>query len=140
MNREIKFRAWSENDKRMVEPDELVFWNGCCYLNKSKSLNNPDKPYSASKLKGYSILEKFVMQYTGLKDKNGVEIYEGDVANFVFPNNGNVGIAPVVWEYGCWNVTDFKNEAGSNNIYNLVLYDIEVIGNIYENPELLTNK
>lgn len=112
--REIKFRAWDKKGKVWLE------WGS---FDLFQMLKND---------------RYVVVQYTGLKDKKGKEIYEGDILAFIFPNNSNKGIAPIVWEYGCWNVTDFKNEAGSNNIYNLYpTTDCEVIGNIKENPELL---
>ena len=130
--REIKFRAWdgenlhgSESIKhKAVGEIKGTKFPMLCYLPMSYLLGDSN--------------DWIWMQFTGLHDKNGKEIYEGDVLTFVFPNNGNKGTAPVVWEYGCWNVTDFKNDAGSNNIYNLYpATDCEVIGNIYKNPELL---
>ena len=66
-----------------------------------------------------------LMQYTGLKDKNGTEIYEGDI--FLVPYN-NIGKKVVEFEGGSYNVKDF-----------LVSGKITVIGNMYENPELLEN-
>lgn len=86
---------------------------------------------------------KYVMQYTGLKDKNGTEIYRGDIVNT--PN----GIYKVEWNqlHCSWGLftdsgqsknmlADWVNEDGStpNQWENKSL---EVIGNIYENPELL---
>ena len=68
------------------------------------------------------------MQYTNLKDKNGREIYEGDVV--VFPFLSDKGGHPVVveWKDCGWNWLNIHYTGGM---------EIEVIGNIYQNPELL---
>ncbi|WP_130067774.1 YopX family protein [Bacillus albus] len=76
-----------------------------------------------------------VMQYTGLKDKNGKEIYEGDILEF----SGNVvalGIVKYNENFATFQACNgnsgwlFGNESGTN---------IEILGNIYENPELVKN-
>jgi uncharacterized phage protein (TIGR01671 family) len=71
------------------------------------------------------------MQYTGLKDKNGKEIYEGDIVSFVYDHTGSVWTMAVDW--------DEKNAMFilKGNSVSLSEFDGEVIGNIYENPDLL---
>lgn len=76
-----------------------------------------------------------IMQYTGLKDKNGVEIYEGDIVEFIGHKNRVIEWTPEKNHYSGWYAT--------GDIRPLPLYSgqepntIEVIGNIYENPELI---
>lgn len=126
----------------MVETDELVFWNGCCYLNPDKTLNDKNKPYSSARLKGYTILEKYIMQYTGLKDKNGKEIYEGDILEF----------DKYEW-YRCFTKTKedidklpsyyfdvyFDNKEGwcGAGICKEWKTYCKIVGNIYEHPKIL---
>ena len=141
--RDVKFRAW--NGKEIVSREKLVFWNGNCYLNPTGTLNDPEQPHKPAKLdrlRGYSILE--VMQYTGLHDKNGAEIYEGDIVRFKWNPIFNDPSELFEWElpveydavWGCFvmrirSKTDDEVkvavgspvEAGQN---------IEVIGNLYE--------
>jgi len=109
--REIKFRAWDKEKKIMdYNPSIPAFGDiNNIYLNGWFSENS------------YFILQ----QFTGLKDKNGKEIYEGDILEL--KHNDRVVLKHiVVWnEKRCgWSDYEPKNE-------------FEVIGNIYENPELL---
>ncbi|EJO7236426.1 YopX family protein [Listeria monocytogenes] len=76
-----------------------------------------------------------VGQYTGLKDKNGNKIFEGDIVNCKFFDRMVGDIAGVINFIDCvWAVSDFKNK----RLYQLIDVDnIEIIGNIHENPDLL---
>lgn len=151
MSREIKFRVWDKDLKKMHicgenQHDSISFSypeNEAHYYNLQNGCG--------SSTDGSGTYE--LMQYTGLKDKNGMEIYEGDIIYWEI-NNG-VGIesytAIVKWsedlvEEG-WNQT-YKWLVGYTGNYYRGSYDelstpaayneaLQVIGNIYENPELL---
>lgn len=110
-NREIKFRAWDNDDKKLI-------YSG----------NN----YPFHKMGGYYLddligNESELMQYTGLKDKNGKEVYEGDIVKrytgYVFEEK--------IRKYSLGNTNEAKVTGYDHHPTD------EIIGNIYENPELI---
>ena len=128
--REIKFRAWIKKEEIMT-----YFEDESYILNGDMSVDAFD--YDKSNCKNYfepcyKTVDVELMQYTGLKDKNGVEIYEGDILQNVYDDD--VGIIEWSEEDAMFVLTidnletNFSNERSKH---------WEVIGNIYDNPELL---
>ena len=125
--RDIKFRAWHKDNDSMVyfdnkkaSKDMYIAMNLCALMNGD--------------------FGDVLMQYTGLKDKNGVEIYEGDILT------GGVSghVKPVVVEWSTVrrgsNVNGATTHAGFNiSEYYITFSQCRVIGNIHQNPELLGN-
>lgn len=115
MNREIKFRIWNAYDKKMI------YWNELLKNNLANIFTIP-------------LYNKWLMQYTGLHDKNGKEIYEGDIVKIT--GSKEIDIGKVIYEYNGFTV-DVTNMDRFYGRVHLLEKFTEVIGNIYDNPELL---
>ena len=150
MSREIKFRVWQKDKKVMMDVKEYDFEN---------------KEIWAENITGtwYKDDGLEIMQYTGLKDKNGKEIYEGDIVKCRVNDNSIKGEEAYVLDkdgFGLEHIkktVNYKIEFWNSN-YNygyrvkngktnfmitqgtLLNIEAEVIGNIYENSELLEEK
>lgn len=123
MNREIKFRAWDIKHKQLVGVEKIDFLEGQinfledhCYI-ETLNLN-----------------EIVLMQFTGFKDKYYVEIYEGDIIKM---KDGN--IFEIYWDEidGNWTRKNIYKVKHPFNKSILIYYDSEIIGNIYQNQELM---
>ena len=120
--REIKFRIWNIRERRYIQEfDMLVIdFNGIIY----ESLIY-DGLYEVEQ-------EDYILeQYTGLKDKKGVEIYEGDIVEHKY--YGEITQGKVYFDDYCWNITDFSEP--TYDCPSLVFSEemiFTVIGNIHE--------
>ena len=129
MVREIKFRAWDDIKEKMIYHVSLDLKTGWwVYFGSSSGTVFDEGLIKVGAKKGIPP----IMQLTGLKDEDGKDIYEGDILAY----GDNVPERAVVFENGSFRLAD--NDAHSNQI--LVTDTAKrllVIGNIYENPELL---
>ena len=156
MNREIKFRVW--DTERMFYPDDrthVAIFSGPRRIKWGLYWNTGGRMAAGE-------LQEVLMQYTGLKDSKGTEIYEGDVvrhvAAFFIPlDDGSKDmelvesedVGSIIFDHGSFMfVTPEDPPRLSATLWPGVggllsedeRYDFEVIGNIYENPELLSNE
>ena len=116
-NREIKFKAWDKKNKRMATAFFIASISGLPFLTVK---NNP--------IEIMPILSDFILlQFTGLKDENGKEIYEGDIIEYDFLPEGKDQRSEVIFRNGKFCIKDGNNYMPSG----------KVIGNINENKELL---
>ena len=125
MQRQLKFRAWDKLEKRFIYPDKGYQGHYVLDLNgRFQNLQN-----------GSGGDEYVVQQWTGLTDSKGNDIYDGDIISYIqylfntSPDKYPVKTKQVEWKNmnGCWNI--YESRAGEDII--------EVVGNIFENSELL---
>ena len=141
--REIKFRVYLD---KMYYQNEYVEYDtnlaGIDFLNKIVTFAGYTDGEEEDSFERYSFDENNIlykkdlkiMQYTGLKDKNNKEIYEGDI----LANGNNEKPYKVIFENGSFRA-EFEGdfEEYSFDLIDVVAQGCEVVGNIYENPELI---
>ena len=133
MKREIKFRVWDHNTNTMMIPDNFEFYDG-----KIGWIDAGREAGPGSGNDGYP--DQFeIMQYTNLKDKNGREIYEGDIVKLhqvVLSPDDMIGWVEYTAQYG-YSIRFGKRRCRQSDWATDEGEKYEVIGNIFENPELL---
>lgn len=134
--REIKFRGKRIDNKEWVV-GQLLFFNSTVGNNNMVRIaggcewNNETQWYHLCNI--HIIEENTIGQYTGLKDKNGVEIYEGDILEYMAIADGKQR-DKVIFDRGTF-VVDYSEDY--KQPVNEINHCAEVIGNIYDNPELI---
>ena len=138
--REIKFRAWDKEDKEIFQVIMISWFEG-----KGMVLSGRGGSIVASDCE--------LMQYTGLKDKNGKEVYEGDVVHRIcLDENCNlehIGVVTYSEKWCFWGIDEknIQRDLIGGYLAHLVfgspqedrIIPIEILGNIYENPELMAS-
>lgn len=128
-NREIKFRAWDIVKKKMCNKLTIDYCNEYGFNN---AYHEDDSGFGDIPI---------LMQFTGLKDKNEKEIYEGDIVKTRWIEDDKIYTGKVIFKDGCFRlyverffVPVFDSE------YSSYIRELEILGNIYENPELFAKK
>lgn len=133
--REIKFRAWDKSQNKMYQVRGINFDNEDLWLKINET-----------QIMGANLFEVELMQYTGLKDKNGKEIYEGDIVTYSVKGFKKINKTVMTFneEHGAYLFGIYEGvkmpcgkKTRMNKYTRKSVNNVEVIGNIYENPELL---
>jgi len=131
-----KFRAWDKESKSMHQILEIIYSNDLSYISFI-TIGGGNLIYGPKRRLGDDVI---IMQSTGLKDKNGVEIFEGDV---LLHTSSSVNYSDTYWHSY---VQAYRMGNGAFRIKGKHIYDtdlmgarsrIEVVGNIYQHQKLL---
>ena len=125
--RSIKFRAWDNENNQMLDVQEINF-EDCFYGGEMQIKTTMYNDY-------FDCREMPLMQYTGLHDKNGKEIYEGDIVKV--RKYSSFEIEVVKFDKGCFYAGMHYGSSTRSTVKLIQPKLTEVIGNIYENKELL---
>lgn len=131
--REIKFRAFNKAERKMCRVVSIDFTGFI-------TVRFPEFEHESDDYNDQMLIEEFepLMQYTGLKDRNGKEIYEGDICETVTYSGKHSGTIDVVkFSGGAFKLTDIEDALLPIPLDDSDIKSVEVIGNIYEHKHLL---
>lgn len=123
-----RYRAWEPYCKKMFANDQIIIWNGNVYVNDADKI-------TVDNMNGWSIDDKYLMQSTGLFDKNGKEIFEGDIVHAYSEDARLIGAVEYFDNAYC-----IKTKNGVYNSLWINAEQYEIVGNVFENPELVEEK
>jgi len=142
--REIKFRGKRVDNGEWVYGYPIIVSYKAWIKDINDTTTNPRRlGQNSADFRCVEVEKETVGQYTGLKDKNGVEIYEGDIVtacwyDYEEPNHDMTGIVEFTEGWMSYWIADYdKKEFSELNGQGYYHWTIEVIGNIYDNPELV---
>ncbi len=130
--REINLRAWDRKNKYMFYAGSLSGVGDFYMARYSEKVCDGEEFYNR-----FSSIDYEWMRFTGLRDKNDRQIYEGDIVSWsIFPDSGESKVIDIVdFASGCFRAKKRCEILGTKEPHRR----LEVIGNIYENPELLSS-
>lgn len=124
--RELKFRAWDKEKKKMFTVATLCLFDDATFDKGMDWQHNTQDWYGEE---GF-VVKPVLMQYTGLKDRHSAEIYEGDIVKF------RDKIGSIVYCGDRFSIDDQENNLQDLHFFQHS-WEVEVIGNIHQNPERL---
>lgn len=140
--REIKFRAWDRERKKMINADGLIFQKEFHYMKEEKEYIDRLRLDYREEFLNHIQKNYILLQYTGLKDNRGKEIYEGDIIRWLIFTEDIEDKTPIhiIDTVGFSNGYYYAEKRCEILGLKAPYREVEVIGNIYENPELLETK
>jgi len=143
--RKIEFRAWDKKNRVMLPVKYMDFKEWWVSCDPTYGETNPLQYGERNSFENQRTDRHIIMQYTGLRDRNAKEIYEGDILASVKYNSNELSNSELRWEiyFNEERLTFYrrdKKEGIVNPFWEFNLGSVQhiVVGNIYENPELLT--
>lgn len=132
----FKFRVWDKDHKYMEYTDKNLV---VCFSDEGVEVTDHTTfSHSCNSMENFEL-----MQSTGLKDKNGVEIYEGDIVEFKYPYDKRIKTKGVIVRNdnkACFGIS-MKETTEQYELYRITAENyLTVIGDVYQNPELLEDE